>query len=71
MRSGGSHALDGKVIRVEWLLVDGRRYVLVANPTALAVTTEMERDIVDVIYALGEHRPEGLGPWSLVFGVKE
>jgi malto-oligosyltrehalose trehalohydrolase len=71
MRSGGSHALDGKVIRVEWPLVDGRRYVLVANPTAFAVTTAMERDIVDVIYALGEHRPDGLGPWSLVFGVKE
>jgi hypothetical protein len=57
-------------VRVEWPLQDGRRYVLVANPTGQALATDMEGDLVDVIYALGEHRPDKVGSWSLVFGVK-
>ncbi|MBC2771934.1 malto-oligosyltrehalose trehalohydrolase [Rhizobium sp. AQ_MP] len=67
MRKGGHYALDGGAIRVEWPLEDGRRYVLVANPTPEAVATGLESDLVDVVYALGDHRPGILGPWSLVF----
>ncbi len=71
MDQGGRYVLDGAAIRVEWPLNDGRSYILVANPTDGAVETHMESDLVDVVYAQGEHKPDGLGPWSLVFGVKQ
>lgn len=70
MHSGGQSVRDGKAIRVEWPLDAGRSYALVANPTDDTLVTALERDLVDVVYALGEHRPDGLGPWSLVFGIK-
>lgn len=59
----------GGVFRVEWPLDDGRGYVLVANPSDQFECTPFEVDLVDVIYALGGHRSDGIGAWSLVFAV--
>lgn len=68
MRQGGRYVLDQGVIRVEWPVDDGRRYMLVANPSSDVAITSLESDLIDVVYALGDHRPDGLGAWSLVFG---
>lgn len=71
MRRGGRHAVRDGVLRVEWPLDDGRAYVLVANPSDRVIASQMEDDINDVIYALGNHRPDGLGAWALVFGIAD
>ncbi len=71
MREGGCHSTDDSGgMRVEWPLDNGLHYVLVANPTSRNLNTRQERNLVEVVYALGEHRPDRLGPWSLVFGVR-
>lgn len=69
IKGGGRYALDAGAIRVDWPLEDGRRYVLVANPSAEAAITSLESDLFDVVYAQGDHQPDWLGPWALVFGI--
>ncbi len=69
LAKGGRHMVCGGVFRVEWPLDEGRCHVLVANPSDRFECTPFEVDLVDVIYALGEHRPDGIGAWSLVFAV--
>lgn len=69
MSKGGHHLVRDGVLRVEWPLEEGRAYVLVANPSGRFIGTKLEADLTDVVYALGEHRPDGLGAWSLVFGI--
>ncbi|EKF60980.1 malto-oligosyltrehalose trehalohydrolase [Agrobacterium albertimagni AOL15] len=69
MPQGGRYAAENGLIRVEWPLEDGRHYILVANPTSHDVSATFEVDPVEVIYGLGERRPDAFGPWSLVFGV--
>jgi 1,4-alpha-glucan branching enzyme len=69
IKEGGRYALDAGAIRVDWPLKDGRRYVLVANPSAEAAITSLESDLFDVVYAQGDHQPDRLGPWALVFAI--
>ncbi len=69
MSKGGRHWVSEGVLRVEWPLDDGRVYLLVANPSDRYIRTQMQADVTDVLYALGEHRPDGVGAWSLVFGI--
>lgn len=71
IRRGGRWRAEDGVVRVEWALEDGRRYVLVANPSAHARETAMEADLAEVIYACGEHRPDVIGAWSLVFAMAD
>jgi len=71
MRSGGKWQVTDGVLRVDWPLANGRRYVLVANSSATPVLTRLESDLLDVVYALGEHRPDSIGAWSLVFAIHD
>lgn len=69
MRSGGTWQVRDGVLRVDWPLEDGRRYVLIANPSAAPIVTSLEGDLLEIVYALGEHRPDSIGAWSLVFAI--
>lgn len=71
MHGGGTWTVDGNVVRVDWPLEDGRRYVLVANPSSQPRETVMHADLAEVIYACGDHRPDVIGAWSLVFAIMD
>lgn len=69
MRRGGSYTVDSGLMHVSWPLEDGRRYRLVANPSAEPKAGVIQTAETEIIYALGETRSGTIGPWSLIFSV--
>lgn len=69
MTAAGFHRVENGLLHVSWPLDDGRSYRLVANPSAHIVMGEADIKDAEIIYRLGDHQPNRLAPWSLVFSV--